>query len=57
MIKEVTAEEVQKRSISIKIDFNTIEYFKEKSNELGIPYQKLINIYLNNYIKDNSIKE
>lgn len=56
MIKKVT-EEVQKRSISIKIDFNTIEYFKEKSDELGIPYQKLINIYLNNYIKDNSIKE
>jgi len=35
-----------KKQISIRIDVDTINYFKELSFEIGIPYQKLINIFL-----------
>ncbi len=35
-----------KRQITIRLDESTIGYFKELSEELGIPYQTLINLYL-----------
>ena len=35
-----------KKQISIRIDVDAIEYFKELSIETGIPYQNLINLYL-----------
>jgi predicted DNA binding CopG/RHH family protein len=35
-----------KRQITIRIDSDTIEYFKKLSEESGIPYQNLINLYL-----------
>lgn len=35
-----------KRQISIKLDNDTIEYFKNMSKDTGIPYQTLINMYL-----------
>ncbi|MHC4811191.1 MAG: BrnA antitoxin family protein, partial [Planctomycetota bacterium] len=35
-----------KRQVTIRIDETTIEYFKGLSEELGIPYQTLINLYL-----------
>lgn len=35
-----------KKQITINIDCDTIDYFKEQSRELGIPYQTLINFYL-----------
>jgi len=35
-----------KKQISIRIDVDTIEYFKRLSEESGIPYQNLINTYL-----------
>ena len=35
-----------KKQISIRIDIETIEYFKKLSSEMGIPYQSLINIFL-----------
>ena len=35
-----------KKQITINIDTETIEYFKSMSNESGIPYQTLINLYL-----------
>ncbi len=35
-----------KKQISIRIDIDTIEYFKELAEETGISYQKLINLYL-----------
>ncbi len=35
-----------KRQITIRIDAETISYFKNLANETGIPYQKLINLYL-----------
>ena len=35
-----------KKQITIRIDQPTIDYFKIQAEELGIPYQTLINMYL-----------
>jgi len=35
-----------KKPISIRLDEDTIAYFKGMSEEIGIPYQNLINLYL-----------
>ena len=35
-----------KKPVTIKLKPATIEYFKNKSGESGIPYQTLINMYL-----------
>jgi len=35
-----------KKQITINIDGDTIDYFKTQSEQLGIPYQTLINLYL-----------
>ena len=35
-----------KRQITIRLDEDTVSYFKEMAQEKGIPYQSLINLYL-----------
>ena len=35
-----------KKQITINIDIDTIDYFKSQSENSGIPYQTLINLYL-----------
>ena len=35
-----------KKQITIRLDEDAIEYFKTISDEIGIPYQSLINLYL-----------
>ena len=35
-----------KKQITIRLDEDTIEYFKGMADEKGIPYQSLINLYL-----------
>ena len=35
-----------KRQLTIRLDHDTIEYFQKMSEELSIPYQTLINMYL-----------
>ena len=35
-----------KKRITINIDSDTVEFFKEQSEESGIPYQTLINLCL-----------
>jgi predicted DNA binding CopG/RHH family protein len=35
-----------KKQITIRIDGDTIMYFKNLAGETGIPYQNLINLYL-----------
>jgi predicted DNA binding CopG/RHH family protein len=37
-----------RKQISIRIDIDTIEYFKGQADKTGIPYQNLINLYLSN---------
>jgi len=34
------------KEIAIRVDAETIDYFKSISEEIGIPYQSLINLYL-----------
>lgn len=35
-----------KQQITIRIDQDTVDYFKNMAEEKGIPYQSLINLYL-----------
>ena len=35
-----------KKQITIRLDGDAIDYFKSISEEVGIPYQSLINLYL-----------
>ncbi len=35
-----------KKQITIRIDEDTISYFKDMAEDKGIPYQSLINLYL-----------
>ncbi len=35
-----------KKSVTIRLDESTVEYFKQLSDDTGIPYQTLINLYL-----------
>ena len=42
-----------KRQITIRLDHDTIEYFKKLSQEMGMPYQNLINLYLRDCAQAN----
>ena len=42
-----------KKQITIKIDDDTIKYFKTQAQETGIPYQTLINLYLSDCVMQN----
>ena len=35
-----------KKQITIRLDVPTLDYFKGLSEEVGVPYQTLINLYL-----------
>ncbi len=35
-----------KQPITIRLDTSTVAYFRNLSEELGMPYQNLINLYL-----------
>ena len=39
-----------KRSVTIRMGEDVVEYFKQLSEETGIPYQSLINLYLKDCI-------
>ena len=49
-IKNPYAKEL-KRQITIKIAPSIIEYFKAEASVTGIPYQTLINLYLEDCVK------
>jgi uncharacterized protein (DUF4415 family) len=42
-----------KKQITIRLDHNTIEYFKRLSKETGFSYQTLINLYLKECAENN----
>lgn len=42
-----------KKQITIRIDIETIQYFKKLAMELNIPYQSLINLYLRDCVVSN----
>ncbi|MFQ5504827.1 MAG: BrnA antitoxin family protein [Planctomycetota bacterium] len=35
-----------KRQVTIRLDESTVDYFKALADDVGIPYQTLINLYL-----------
>jgi predicted DNA binding CopG/RHH family protein len=35
-----------KKSTTIRLDLSTLAYFKALAEEMGLPYQSLINLYL-----------
>jgi uncharacterized protein (DUF4415 family) len=35
-----------KRSVTIRLDADTVDYFKAMASTTGVPYQNLINLYL-----------
>ena len=35
-----------KRQVTIRLDVDTVDYFKTLSDKAGVPYQTLINLYL-----------
>jgi predicted DNA binding CopG/RHH family protein len=41
-----------KRQITIRIENDTIEYFKKLADEIDIPYQNLINFFLRDCAKN-----
>ena len=49
-IKNPYIDREMKKQISIKLNASTIEYFKEMANKKGVPYQVLINIFLNDCV-------
>ena len=42
-----------KKQISIRVEQDTIEYFKKLSVEIGIPYQNLMNMFLSECANKN----
>ena len=40
-----------KKQVTIRLDTETIDYFKHLSEDNGIPYQTLINLYLRDCAK------
>ena len=42
---------VLKKQVTINLDEDVVRYFKEKSAEVGIPYQTLMNLYLRDCVK------
>ena len=43
--------EKNKQQITIRIDKETISWFKELSDQTGVPYQTLMNLYLTDCAK------
>ncbi len=42
-----------KKQISIRIEKDTVEYFKKLASEIDIPYQNLMNMYLRECAEKN----
>jgi uncharacterized protein (DUF4415 family) len=42
-----------KKQITLRLDEDAIDYFKSVSQEVGIPYQSLINLYLRDCAASN----
>ncbi len=40
-----------KKQVTIRLEEETVSYFKSLSEEVGIPYQSLINLYLQDCVR------
>ena len=50
-MKEVKSPFKGKKNIGINLNHEVIDYFKQLSKEMGVPYQQLINFYLLDCVK------
>ncbi len=50
---KLKGKEKLKRTITINIDTDVIDYFKAEADRVGIPYQTLINMYLKDCVKND----
>ena len=41
-----------KKQVTINLDADTVDYFKKQAESTGIPYQRLINFYLADCVKN-----
>ena len=51
-IKNPYVNKIEKQQITIKLDNNVVVYFKNMSEDTGVPYQTLINMYLADCVKE-----
>lgn len=42
----------EKQQVTMNMNITTVDYFKSMSAELGIPYQTLINLYLEDCVRE-----
>lgn len=42
-----------KRQVTIRMGQDIIRYFKNMADEMGVPYQQLINLYLRDCVQSN----
>ena len=49
-VKNPYVDKEMKKQISINLNNSTIEYFKKMADRKGVPYQVLINIFLNDCV-------
>lgn len=42
-----------KKQVTLRMGSNVVEYFKQMSEETGLPYQSLINLYLQDCVASN----
>lgn len=42
-----------KRSVTMRLSDDVVEYFKHMADEAGVPYQNLINLYLRDCLAQN----
>ena len=53
-VEEVVGKKHQRKTITISLEEDTIDYFKMTANKLGVPYQTLIHLCLND-IRDREL--
>ena len=46
-----------RKTVTMRLDVDTIEYFKEQASQTGIPYQSLINLYLAQCVREKKTLE
>jgi uncharacterized protein (DUF4415 family) len=51
--KNPFATQLKQQSVSIEIEEDVVEYFKNMATETGVSYQNLINLYLRDCMKQH----
>ena len=42
-----------KKPVTIRLSFDIVDYFKKMGDQMGIPYQNLINLYLRDCVESH----